>query len=136
MKKISYQYKALAVAALAALLGAGACTKNFEDYNTDPTGLTEEQLKPDFNFIGGFYPQIQSSIYYSDNHRAWEDQLQQNLMGDVYSGYMMSPNPVQGNVNNFTYALVDGWNGFPCSLAYNRVMAPIFEVKRRGAQTV
>jgi len=136
MNKISYQYKALAVAALAALLGAGACTKNFEDYNTDPTGLTEEQLKPDFNFIGGFYPQIQSSIYYNYNNTTWEYQLQQNLIGDVYSGYMMSPNPFQGNVNNFTYALVDGWNGFPFSLAYNRVMAPIFEVKRRGAQTV
>jgi hypothetical protein len=136
MKKISNKYKALAIVALTALLGAGACTKNFEEYNTDPTGLTEDQLKPDFNFIGGFYPQIQSSIYYNYNNTVWEYQLQQNLIADVYSGYMMSANPFRGNISNLTYALVNDWNGTPFSLAYNRVMAPILEVKRRGAQTV
>jgi len=136
MKKISNKYRALALVALTALLGAGACTKNFEDYNTDPTGLTEDQLKPDFNFIGGFYPQIQSSIYYNYNNTTWEYQLQQNLIADVYSGYMMSANPFRGNISNLTYSLVNDWNGFPFSLAYNRVMAPILEVKRRGAQSV
>lgn len=136
MKKISNKYRALALVALTALLGAGACTKNFEDYNTDPTGLTEDQLKPDFNFIGGFYPQIQSSIYYNYNNTTWEYQLQQNLIADVYSGYMMSANPFRGNISNLTYALVNDWNGTPFSLAYNRVMAPILEVKRRGAQSV
>jgi hypothetical protein len=136
MNKISYKYKTLALVALAALLGAGACTKNFEDYNTDPTGLTDGQLKPDFNYIGGFYPQIQSSIYYNFNNTTWEYQLQQNLIGDIYSGYMMSANPFRSNSSNLTYALVDGWNGFPFSLAYNRVMAPILEVKRRGAEKV
>jgi len=136
MKKISNKYRALALVALTALLGAGACTKNFEEYNTDPTGLTEDQLKPDFNFIGGFYPQIQSSIYYNYNNTTWEYQLQQNLIADVYSGYMMSANPFRGNISNLTYSLVNDWNGFPFSLAYNRVMAPILEVKRRGAQSV
>lgn len=136
MNKISNKYKALAVVALAALLGAGACTKDFEEYNTDPTGLTEDQLKADFNFIGGFFPQIQSSVYYNYNNTVWEYQLQQNLIGDIYSGYMMSPNPFRSNISNLTYALVADWNGFPFSLAYNRVMAPIAEVKRRGAQTV
>lgn len=136
MNKISNKYKALAVVALAALLGAGACTKSFEEYNTDPTGLTEDQLKPDFNFIGGFFPQIQSSVYFNYNNTVWEYQLQQNLIGDIYSGYMMSPNPFRSNISNLTYALVADWNGFPFSLAYNRVMAPIAEVKRRGAQSV
>jgi hypothetical protein len=135
MNKISNKYKSLAALALAALLGATACTKNFEDYNTDPTGLTEDQLKADFNYIGGFFPQIQSSIYFNYNNTVWEYQLQQNLIADVYSGYMMSPNPFRGNISNLTYALVADWNGFPFSLAYNRVMAPIDEVKRRGAKT-
>jgi len=135
MNKISNKYKSLAALALAALLGASACTKNFEEYNTDPTGLTEDQLKPDFNYIGGFFPQIQSAVYYNYNNTVWEYQLQQNLIADVYSGYMMSPNPFRGNVSNLTYALVPDWNGFPFSLAYNRVMAPITEIKRRGAQS-
>ncbi|HEY0608733.1 MAG TPA: SusD/RagB family nutrient-binding outer membrane lipoprotein, partial [Chitinophaga sp.] len=117
MNKISNKYKSLAALALAALLGASACTKNFEEYNTDPTGLTEDQLKPDFNYIGGFFPQIQSAVYYNYNNTVWEYQLQQNLIADVYSGYMMSANPFRGNVSNLTYALVPDWNGFPFSLA-------------------
>ncbi|KAA2241826.1 SusD/RagB family nutrient-binding outer membrane lipoprotein [Chitinophaga agrisoli] len=136
MNKISFKYKTLALVAMAALLGASSCTKNYEDYNTDPTGLTEDQLKPDFNYIGGFFPQIQSSIYFNFNNTTADYQLQQNLNADVYSGYMMSPNPFRSNISNLTYALVDGWNGSAFALAYNRVMSPIQEVKRRGADKV
>ncbi|MGN7822613.1 RagB/SusD family nutrient uptake outer membrane protein [Chitinophaga sp. 22536] len=135
MKKFSFKlYKPVAVIALAAgLLGLNACTKNFEEYNTDNTGLTEDALKPDFNYIGGFFPQIQSSIYFNFNNTNGDFQLQQNLMGDVYSGYLMPPNNFRGNINNMTYSLVDGWNASAFNLAYNNVMAPIYEVKRRGA---
>lgn len=135
MKKLRFKlYKPVAIIALAAgILGLNACTKNFEEYNTDNTGLTEDDLKADFNYIGGFFPQIQSSIYFNFNNTTADYQLQQNLMGDVYSGYMMPPNNFRGNVNNMTYSLVDGWNAAPFNLAYNNVMAPIYEVRRRGA---
>ncbi|NML41655.1 SusD/RagB family nutrient-binding outer membrane lipoprotein [Chitinophaga sp. G-6-1-13] len=135
MKKLRFKlYKPVAIIALAAgILGLNACTKNFEQYNTDNTGLTEEELKPDFNNIGGFFPQIQSSIYFNFNNTTADYQLQQNLIGDVYSGYMMPPNNFRGNINNMTYSLVDDWNGSAFALAYNNVMAPIYEVRRRGA---
>ncbi|RBL88648.1 RagB/SusD family nutrient uptake outer membrane protein [Chitinophaga flava] len=135
MKKLRFKlYKPVAVIALAAgILGLNACTKNFEEYNTDNTGLTEDALRPDFNYIGGFFPQIQSSIYFNFNNTNSDFQLQQNLMGDVYSGYLMPPNNFRGNINNMTYSLVDDWNASAFNLAYNNVMAPIAEVKRRGA---
>ncbi|MBC9932543.1 RagB/SusD family nutrient uptake outer membrane protein [Chitinophaga qingshengii] len=138
MKKLRFKlYKPVAIITLAAgILGLNACTKNFEQYNTDNTGLTEGELKPDFNNIGGFFPQIQSSIYFNFNNTTADFQLQQNLMGDVYSGYMMPPNNFRGNINNMTYSLVDGWNASAFNLAYNNVMAPIYEIKRRGAQTI
>jgi hypothetical protein len=60
---------------------------------------------------------------------AWNYQLQQGLMGDVYSGYMTPPTPFAGNVNNMTYALVDGWNGFPWSDAYGSVMPQALNIK-------
>ena len=123
------------IAGLVAVLSIQACTKNFEKYNTDNTGISDGQETADFNFIGGFFPQIQSSIYYNFNNTTWEYQLQQNLIADIYSGYMMSPDPFRGNISNLTYSLVDGWNGYPFSLAYTRVMAPIAEVRRRGADT-
>lgn len=135
MKKIRTKiYKPLAGLALLGMLGMQSCTKNFEKYNSDNTGLSDDALKPDFNFIGGFFPQIQSSIYFNFNNTTGDFQLQQNLMGDVYSGYLCPPNNFRGNINNMTYSLVDGWNASAFNLAYNNVMAPIFEIKRRGAE--
>ena len=61
---------------------------------------------------------------------AWNYQLQQGLMGDVFSGYMTAPTPFAGNINNQTYALVDGWNGFPWSDAYGNVMPQALNVKK------
>lgn len=115
----------------AVLLAAGSCTKKFEEYNTDPTGITDESLKQDFNYVGAYFQQMQQNIY--NVTPAWNYQLQQNLLGDVYSGYMMPPTPFRGNDNNMTYALVDGWNGFPWDDGYNAVMAPALVVKNRTA---
>ncbi|NSL90477.1 SusD/RagB family nutrient-binding outer membrane lipoprotein [Chitinophaga solisilvae] len=134
MKKIRFKlYTPLAVITLMMAMLSSSCTKNFEEYNTDNTGLTDDMLVPDFMYIGGFFPQIQSSIYFNFGNTTGDYQLQQNLMGDVYSGYMMPPNNFRGNINNMTYSLVDGWNQSAFNLAYVNVMAPIAEVRRRGA---
>ncbi|MEN7549812.1 RagB/SusD family nutrient uptake outer membrane protein [Rapidithrix thailandica] len=106
-------------------LGMAACTDNFDEYNTNPKGLTDDV------FIGEFFPQVQQSIYYNFNNSNWEFQLHQNLNGDVFSGYMMSPSVFAGNNNNMTYNLVDGWNTFPYDLAYGKVMAPVRLIQKR-----
>ena len=62
------------------------------------------------NHIGGSFTPMFLNVVNATP--AWNYQLQQGLMGDVYSGYMTPPTPFAGNVNNMTYALVDGWNGF------------------------
>ncbi len=107
-----------------------SCTKNFEEINTDPYGISDEQLKADYKLVGEPFKQALQNIYaYTP---VWVTQLQQNLIGDVYSGYMMPPTPFRGNINNMTYALVDGWNGFPWSVAYENVMAPLAMVERKA----
>ncbi len=138
MKKIRFKlYTPLAaIALIAGTLGMSSCTKNFEKYNTDNTGLSEEDLKADFNFIGGFFPQIQSSIYFNFGNTTADFQLQQNLNADAYSGYLTAPHDFQSNQNNMSYKMIDGWNNSTFNLAYNNVMAPIYEIKRRGAQTI
>lgn len=138
MKKIRFKlYKPLTAIALAAgILAMSACTKKFEEYNTDKTGLGEDDLKADFNFIGGFFPQIQSSIYFNFGNTTADYQLQQNLNADAYSGYLTPPHDFQGNQSNISYKMIDGWNNSTFNLAYNNVMAPINEIKRRGAQTI
>jgi hypothetical protein len=115
------------VPVLAALMVLASCTDKFEEFNTDPYGIYQAQLEEDFNNVGLPFKQIQLSIYVNDP--AWNTQLQQNLMADVYSGYMTPPTPFAGNVNNVTYSLVAGWNGFPWSDAYDFVMKPVVKIQ-------
>ncbi|MBO9204164.1 MULTISPECIES: SusD/RagB family nutrient-binding outer membrane lipoprotein [Niastella] len=119
----------LSIAAAATFTVSG-CTKNFEGYNKDPYGASNDDLLPDYGLVVGQLKEAQRSIYVYQP--AWVTQLQQNLMGDVFGGYMMSPTPFRGNSNNLTYDLVDGWNLFALSPAYSSpeasVMAPLSNV--------
>lgn len=128
MKKIN-----LLVFILVILLG-NSCTKDFEDLNTDPYGITDKSLQQDFNIVGALYKPMLMNIYTYDP--VWVFQLQQNLLGDVYSGYMMPPTPFRGNSNNMTYDLVDGWNGFPWSVAYTNIMNNALTIKTRSEENL
>ncbi|MEO6135729.1 MAG: SusD/RagB family nutrient-binding outer membrane lipoprotein, partial [Ginsengibacter sp.] len=71
----------------AVLLLLCSCTKNFKEYNTNPIGLSEKQIAADYQNLGEPMKQAQQNIMsYTD----WVYQLEQNLIGDIYSGYMMS----------------------------------------------
>ncbi len=93
------------------------CTKNFEDINTNRYGYTDEELTQQNNHIGSGFSTMFNNII--KTNPGWNYQLQQNLNADVYSGYLASPTPFAGNINNLTYSLVDGWNGFIWSDAYD-----------------
>ena len=125
--------KFISIALVALVLGFSieSCTKKYEEINTDPYGISDDQLKADYKLVGEPFKQAQMNIYTVTP--VWVMQLQQNLLGDVYSGYMMPPTPFRGNNNNMTYALVDGWNGFVWSSAYGSVMAPLANSDRKGA---
>ncbi len=108
-----------------------SCTKDHLEINQDPYGITDDQLTVDYKLVGEPFKQAQINIYTITP--VWVMQLQQNLLGDVYSGYLMPPTPFRGNNNNMTYALVDGWNGFVWSVAYGDVMAPLLQSDQKGA---
>ena len=127
--------KKLLVLPLAALFFFGACTDNFEEMNTDPVGISDEDLKADYQFIGVHFPQIQQMIYCNYNWGwgvNWPYQIMQNLNADIFSGYMMTPTPFAGNVNNTTYALVDGWNASPFDYTYAYMMPAVKAVKDKS----
>jgi hypothetical protein len=133
MKKKLLIFSLLGSAAVGALMFFNSCTKNFEEINTDPYGISNKQLETDYKLVGEPFKNVIQNIYaYSP---AWVTQLQQNLIGDVYSGYMMPPTPFRGNSNNMNYDLVDGWNGVPWSWAYSNVMAPLLDVERNAGTT-
>ena len=128
MKKYIYKNCIIAlIIALIFLCGLSSCTKKFDEYNTNPFGVSDKDLDPDGALIVASLQNAQKNIYV--NSPAWITQLQQNLMGDVYSGYMMPPTPFAGNSNNMTYNLVDGWNTWAWQPAYTGVMLPISKVE-------
>lgn len=123
MTRINKLVSIFCIAAL--IISMSSCTKNFDSYNTDPTGLTDKQISVDYQNLGSPMNQAQLNIM---NFTNWIYQLQQNLIGDVYSGYMMSADPFNSNTNNTNYFLMDGWNFYPWDYAYNNVMKPIQNV--------
>lgn len=132
MKKYMYNHSIIAsIIALMFITGLNSCTKKFDEFNTNPFGVSDADLNPDGALIVASLQNAERSIYVSSP--AWVTQLQQNLMGDVYSGYMMPPTPFAGNSNNMTYNLVDGWNTWAWSPAYSSgfgsVMLPISKVE-------
>lgn len=109
----------------------GGCTKDFEKMNTNPVGITDEQLLPDFNNIGLYYPGIQQSIFGGIG----EYQVTDDLLAANYCGYSQCPNPFSGNINNATYALIDGDNAAVFDLAYGGVMGPVNTIAKKGTRT-
>ncbi|MBV7533732.1 SusD/RagB family nutrient-binding outer membrane lipoprotein [Chitinophaga sp. sic0106] len=117
--KITF-YKSCILAALVLT----SCTKKFEELNTNPAGVTEDVFKADFQQIILPLKNAQKAIQHSGNY-----QIQQNLNADIYSGYMMTPTPFNGNNNNSTYFMMDGWNNSILDAAYNDVMRSLSDYK-------
>ncbi|MDR0749580.1 MAG: SusD/RagB family nutrient-binding outer membrane lipoprotein [Tannerellaceae bacterium] len=115
--------KAFSASALAMLMGAMACTDNFESINTNPNGLEPEDVK-----ISARFYQPMTSIYLNFQNRNYEYQLQQNLNADLWSGYMAVPTPFGGNYNNSTYSMNDGWNEMAFKAGMLYVMKPISDI--------
>ncbi|MXO07241.1 RagB/SusD family nutrient uptake outer membrane protein [Flavobacterium sp. HBTb2-11-1] len=114
----------------ALLLTAAGCTDNFEDINTNPNGITLPDFEQDFNHIkGGFAPMFNNIQVLSPE---WVYQLQQGLNSDIWSGYMSTPTGFAGGINNTTYSLVDGWNGFIWDYGYKNVMFNAYDIANKS----
>ncbi|MBT1685889.1 SusD/RagB family nutrient-binding outer membrane lipoprotein [Dawidia soli] len=98
-----------------------SCTDNFEDYNTDTTGLGDNEI-----VIEQMFKPMQHELFH-------DYQTAQNLGADAYAGYMMSPTPFQAQYN-LNYAFVDGWNNNAFKGMYNYVLLPIDKAGKSGAR--
>ncbi len=128
----SILYKILPAAALCATLASqSGCTKNFEQFNTNPNEVTDSLLQYDRKYVGAFIPGMLTSIYSTVD---WQYQLQQNLNADIYSGFMGIPTPFNSGKNNATYFMMD-WNNWPFKVAYDNVMSAWKLVKERGEKS-
>ena len=86
---------------LGLLLFSVACTGNFRDYNTDLSGITDDDLIIDDNGYGIRLGIIQQGIYFNYDYgkgKNWPFQLIQNLNADMFSGYMHDGKPDRKSV--------------------------------------
>ena len=83
---------------LGLLLFSVACTGNFRDYNTDLSGITDDDLIIDDNGYGIRLGIIQQGIYFNYDYgkgKNWPFQLIQNLNADMFGGYMHDGKPLE-----------------------------------------
>src|ERR1700761_9510551 len=127
MKTIFKNGRGLLLGALS-LLAISSYTKEFKNFNTDPSKLTAQQLQGDFQYIGSYFPDMEKNIV---NNVPYIYQLQQNLNADCYSGYMMSADPF-GGPNNTNYFMKTNWNTTTFDLGFNNIMKDWFAVKQNA----
>lgn len=91
-----------------------SCTDGFKDFNTDQSGITDEQMQIDYNHLCIPLDVAQQCIYFNYDFgkgKNWPYQIMQNLNADMFCGYMMDYKPHNGGTHNSDYNLQDGWNG-------------------------
>jgi hypothetical protein len=98
---------------LLTIIGLNSCTKNFEKYNTDQTGIANKDLKVPTLFIP-----IEQQIF--QNY-----QVAQNLNADAYAGYSCPPQTFGRTLYNMNYVFVDGWNQTAFNQIYTKILGPI-----------
>ena len=97
-----------------------SCTKNFETTNQNPYQITDELLKQDFNLVGSPFSGMLYELYGNQG-----SQIEEDLCYDSWMGYMNTPTPFVGNVNNTTYYI--RWNSY-WGRSYGNVMSPSKQV--------
>jgi len=109
-------------------LGLGGCTKKFESFNTDPTGIPNQDLLIPSLFI----PLEQEIMYMTDDGY----QTAQNLNADDYCGYAMPDQTFGQALDNANYVFIDGWNTEAFSSIYTNLIGPIKnKLAKSGVQT-
>ena len=127
------------VPALSAAVLLSGCTGAFEDMNTDPNGVTDEELAQDNNYIGAHFPSMEKSIYYNPGGFGWDFQTAQNLTFDIWSGYMATPSYFLEGKDTQTNVTPHAWTDTYWSNMYNAIMVDQLKViekcEEMGAET-
>lgn len=103
-----------------------SCTKNFREYNTNPNALPQEYINRDNVYLGGFFKQMQESIFPvggtgTDAANAY--QLMNNLCGDIYGGYHGQTHNWNAAGDQTTYNFTSvTWNTAAFNSFYNNIV--------------
>jgi hypothetical protein len=115
---------------LLGLMVVTSCKDNL--INDDEKWISDQDLTMDANEGGFLLPGMMNNIV---NTSAALYQANQNHNGDAFSGYLSSPTPFQGNVQNRTYAMSDTWNNRVWTAPTENVMNQWVQMKKKGFET-
>jgi SusD/RagB-like outer membrane lipoprotein len=105
-----------------------ACSKNFEEYNTNPTQLSGPQT---VSISSTVFSNIEGNLY--SNYQTAFD-----LSGNVFAGYAMPGDPY-GKQNILNYFMNDGWISSGWTGAYNAytggVLGEVYKLAQGGMRT-
>jgi hypothetical protein len=127
MKKI-YKESSILLAGILGVFIISSCTKEYKNFNTNPSSVTAAQAAGDFQYIGGYLPDMQENIFSPVDYIY---QIQQNLNADMFSGYMMSPDDGFGP-NNTNYFMRSDWNFQQFDLGNQHIMHDWAQVKAKA----
>lgn len=104
------RYKLFAIAF--GLIAMTSC--DFEEINTNPFEMTDEEGLMDGYAIGGLVTSMEKSVFPTgtqadDTDPVNQYQLAYNLSADAWSGYMGINNTFEGGNCHLNYVMVDGW---------------------------
>ena len=111
---------------MATVLMLTACTKSFDDINTNQHELTDEELANDYQNVGAFFSQMVSRVVLFDdgsgNFLSSDYQVAQGLSADPFSGYVALTGTWRNGVHNGSYSFVSGWYDQMFTRAFSEVM--------------
>ena len=123
---------------LGMLLLSVGCTGKFREFNTDQSGITDDDLLIDDNGFGIRLGIIQQGIYFNYDFgkgKNWPFQLIQNLNADMFSGYMHDGKPLNGGTHNSDYNMQDGWNSAMWTHMYSYIFPQIYQSENATRDT-
>ncbi|MDE6870884.1 MAG: SusD/RagB family nutrient-binding outer membrane lipoprotein [Bacteroidales bacterium] len=116
-------YKIAACIFITALMSG--CTKDFENYNTNPFGPTEEQMKADNALTGSLIKAIIPTLVQGQQNNS---QMIDQMVGSEYGGHI-SCIASWGNAGNFyTYNPRIGWYDIPFDTMMSQIYTSYFQI--------
>ena len=126
-----YRHKIFAVL----IIVLAGCTKKFDQYNTNPTQATNNDLNNDFVGLGVFIPQMEQNVVVADPQAGVAPyQTIQNLNADIFSGYNGTPTAFSGGSSNSQYNINGSWSNKAFENPYNNIMSAWLQVRTRAVK--
>lgn len=114
-----------------------SCTGSFENYNTDPTAISDSLQLIDCSNLRIPMSINQQGVYFNydwGSGKNWPYQIMQSLSMDTFSGYMHDCTPFNGGTNNSDYNLMDNWNASFWQNTYSYIAPSVLKLEEKSVK--